>query len=701
MSHPTQRPGEHPGGHPGGRPDKPNTPRLIAWEVTRSCVLACKHCRAAAQTTPYPDELTTEECYRLLDNIASFAKPIMILTGGEPMLRADIYEIAAYAHKLELPVVMAPCGMLVDDETAIKIKDCGIRRISISLDGATAESHDAFRGVDGAFAGAIAAIEAAKRVGLSFQINTTITQHNLHELAAIRDLSKELGAAVFNPFLLVPTGRGKDLADQEISAEQYEQSLHWLADERDKSEIDIRVTCAPHYQRILRQNGCDVSAHAAKGCMGGQSFAFISHRGKVQICGFLDTECGNVRKADYNFQKIWDTSPVFLQMRDPDGYHGRCGYCEFRKVCGGCRARAFAFTGDYLAEEPFCLYEPKRRPDGKARTASTVAEGMDALDKSILSLIQTDLPIAGRPFDVIADKLDLATNETEVRQRVAGLRRAGIIRRLGAVFDSKQLGYTSTLVAAKVPADQLEQVAARVSQLSGVTHNYRREHDYNLWFTLTVPAEGDIERTLAKLRSQTDIDAFHSLPALGVYKIRVNFQLDGKAAAAAPPPSAPAAAAELTADQKQLVRLIQDDLPLTNEPFALVAEQLGWPAQRVTDQIAAWRAAGVIRRFGAVVRHQRLGFRANGMAVFSLPAEKIDEAGYLLAQRDEVSHCYHRSPLPGFPYALFGMTHGESEQQVRQLADQFASLIDASRHAVLFSTKEYKKVSMRYFLEGT
>ena len=343
--------------------DSRHMPRLIAWEVTRSCMLACKHCRAAAQAKKYQDELSTEECFKLLDNIASFSKPIIILTGGEPMLRPDIYEIAAHATSLGLRVVMAPCGALLDDESTAKILKSGINHISISLDGATAEEHDAFRGVEGAFAGSIKGIEAAKRAGLDFQINTTITQHNLHKIPEILDLAVKLGASVFNPFLLVPTGRGKQLADQEISPKEYEEVLNYLTTQQARSDIGIRVTCAPHYQRVIRQTGVySPQAHPAKGCMGGQSFAFISHQGKVQICGFLDLECGDVRAENFNFEKIWRTSKIFLSLRDTKSYHGRCGYCEFGRVCGGCRARAYAITRDYLDEEPFCTYQPKRKP---------------------------------------------------------------------------------------------------------------------------------------------------------------------------------------------------------------------------------------------------------------------------------------------------------------------------------------------------
>ena len=362
------------GGHPGGGGSHPGslsgekiwTPRLIAWELTRSCNLNCVHCRAAARFGPYPNELTTEESFAFLDDVASFSKPIMILTGGEPMLRDDIWDIAAHSVGLGLRTVMAPCGFLITEETAQKIKDVGIMRVSYSIDGATAESHDNFRREPGAFASVMQAIEMSNKVGLEFQVNTTITKHNLHELEDILNLVIKLGAKAHHPFLLVPTGRGANLKDQEISPEDYEKTLSWFYDMRDKVPIQFKPTCAPHYYRIFRQGekekGIKVTPEThgldamSKGCMGGQSFAFVGHQGKVQICGFLDEECGDIRKV--LFSKIWDTSKVFKEMRAWDEYNGRCGYCEYRSVCGGCRARAYAFTEDYMDEEPFCTYQP-------------------------------------------------------------------------------------------------------------------------------------------------------------------------------------------------------------------------------------------------------------------------------------------------------------------------------------------------------
>jgi len=341
-------------------------PKLIAWEVTRSCNLNCVHCRAAARFGPYPNELSTEDSFKFLDDVKSFSDPIIILTGGEPMMRKDIFDIAEHGTNIGLRMVMAPCGLLMTEENTKRMLEVGIKRLSFSIDGATAESHDTFRGVKGAFNAVMKAIEMAKGAGMEFQVNTTITKHNLDELPRILDLVIKLGAVAHHPFLLVPTGRGAELKDQEISPKDYEKTLTWFYEMRDKVQIQFKPTCAPHYYRIFRQKekekGKTVTPQThgfdamTKGCMGGQSFAFLSHTGKVQICGFLEEECGDVRKEP--FSRIWQTSKVFLEMRAWDDYKGKCGYCEYRKVCGGCRARTFAFTGNYLEEEPFCTYEP-------------------------------------------------------------------------------------------------------------------------------------------------------------------------------------------------------------------------------------------------------------------------------------------------------------------------------------------------------
>lgn len=345
-------------------------PRLIAWEVTKTCGLNCMHCRANAEDRRYQNELTTEECYRVLENVASFAQPIMILSGGEPMAREDIYDIARYGTDLGLRMVMAPCGQLMDRNNTVRMIDSGIRRISLSIDGADRETHDSFRGSEGAFDAVIRAAGIAREAGLEFQINTTVTKLNFRQLDEILELAMEIGAVAYHPFLLVPTGRGEDLAGYEIDPGEYEEVLNRLYEKSLEVPIQLKPTCAPHYYRIFRQREKEAGrrvtpkthgmAAMSKGCLGGQAFAFISNVGKVQMCGFLDIEAGDLRSVNYNFQQVWDNSELFTRLRDLDGYEGKCGICEYRGFCGGCRARAYASTGNVMAEEPYCVYIPAR-----------------------------------------------------------------------------------------------------------------------------------------------------------------------------------------------------------------------------------------------------------------------------------------------------------------------------------------------------
>ena len=365
-------------GHPKNETDKPPhgekkgaNLRLVAWETTRNCNLNCVHCRAAATRGPYSGELDTPAAFGLLDQIAEIGSPIIILTGGEPLLRPDIFDIARYGTDLGLRMVMAPNGTLITEAIARKMADSGIRRISVSLDGATRNKHDRFRGVEGAFDGALKGIEEAKKAGIEFQINTTITRVNLPEIPNIQELAVSLGAVAHHIFLLVPTGRGKYIVDQEITAEEYEETLNWFYEQRDKTPLQLKATCAPHYYRILRQRAREdgkkvtFETHGldavTRGCLGGIGFCFISHRGIVQPCGFLHVNCGDVTKT--SFVDIWNHSETFTSLRAYDRLEGKCGACEYKKVCGGCRARAFEATGDILAQEPLCSYQPASLPD--------------------------------------------------------------------------------------------------------------------------------------------------------------------------------------------------------------------------------------------------------------------------------------------------------------------------------------------------
>ena len=348
---------------------KQNGLRLVAWEITRTCNLDCVHCRASAGKGPYQGQLDTERCVEILEEICKVGKPIVILTGGEPLLREDVFDLARKGTALGLRMVMATNGTLLSESIVKEIKNSGIKRVSISIDGADADQHDAFRKVKGAFEGAMSGITLLRDHGVPFQINTTVTRHNASDIERIMQLAVSLGAVAHHLFLLVPTGRAKDMKKQEVEAQEYERILHWFYHMRDKVPLHLKATCAPQYYRILRQEAynkgekVDFKTYGldavTRGCLGGVSFCFISYDGIVQPCGYLEVNCGDVSVEP--FDRVWYSSPIFLQLRDYKNYKGKCGRCEYVRFCGGCRARAYEATGDFLAEEPLCIYEPRRK----------------------------------------------------------------------------------------------------------------------------------------------------------------------------------------------------------------------------------------------------------------------------------------------------------------------------------------------------
>lgn len=327
--------------------------RMIAWELTRNCNLNCVHCRARASCGPFEGELTTEECKKVLDSIASFSSPTIILTGGEPLMRDDIFDIIDYGQKKGLRLVIAINGTLLDEAKARRMKESGIMRVSMSLDGKDVASHDSFRGVDGSFDSVMRAAKILTSVGLPFQINTTVTRLNVVDLGEIYELVKKIGAVAWHIFLLVPVGRGEGLKGEELNAQMYEDVLQWLYTVEKKNELEMKVTCAPHYYRIVKEHG---DTPKSAGCLAGKSFMFISHRGIAQPCGYLELDSGDVRAQ--GAQKVWEESPVFNALRDLRQYKGKCGPCKHLKICGGCRARALELKGDVLHEEPYCSYIP-------------------------------------------------------------------------------------------------------------------------------------------------------------------------------------------------------------------------------------------------------------------------------------------------------------------------------------------------------
>ena len=344
------------------------SPRLqiVAWEVTRSCNLNCVHCRASSDSGPYPEEMDTKGALSVIDQITEVGRPIVILTGGEPLLRKDIFALAAYGAEKGLRMVMGSNGTLVTRDMAKQISQSGIKRVSISLDGATSKSHDQFRQVSGAFLRAMEGIARLKERGVEFQINTTLTRQNLFDAKEILDLSVRLGAVAHHVFLLVPTGRAKEMVGQELTAKEYEDTLHWFYRQQSVVPLQFKATCAPQFYRISQQEArakgeeLERGSHGldavTRGCLAGISYCFVSHEGVVQPCGYLDLSAGDLRESA--FRDIWDDSPIFGKLRDFSCYKGKCGRCKYIAVCGGCRARAYAASGDYLQQEPLCAYNP-------------------------------------------------------------------------------------------------------------------------------------------------------------------------------------------------------------------------------------------------------------------------------------------------------------------------------------------------------
>jgi radical SAM protein with 4Fe4S-binding SPASM domain len=335
--------------------------RIIAFEVTRRCRFNCRHCRAnavpACAAMTEKEELTTEQCKKILTSVAQFCRPMIILTGGEPMERDDIYQIARYGRSLGLRMVMATCGYLINDDTIARLKEAGIQVLSFSLDGSSAETHDRFRQAEGAFDAVVDAAGIAKRAGVRFQINTTISKINIDELPGIIALAERMGAYCFNAFILVPTGRGKNIAIEILDPVRYEMLLNELLRLKLESDIEVRVTCGPQFSRVCKQTRAKKLLGKTSGCMGGREFGFISCRGDVQTCGFLDISAGNLVENGFDFAKIWHESEFLKRIRTTSEYKGDCGACEFVDVCGGCRARAYAVTGDYMAADPICVYK--------------------------------------------------------------------------------------------------------------------------------------------------------------------------------------------------------------------------------------------------------------------------------------------------------------------------------------------------------
>ncbi len=332
-------------------------PFILFWEVTRACALACRHCRAIAQPRPHPEELTHEEALHLVDSLAELRPPMLVLTGGDPMMRRDIYELIERATARGLRVALSPAATprLVNTDFA-RLRAAGVVSLSLSLDGATQQTHDAFRGVPHTFERTLTAARAAMEAGIQLQVNTTLTRSTLAEMDGFLSLMKALKPDVWSVFVLVPTGRAT--CEELPTADEVEQVWQRLAELRQELPFVIKTTEGHHYRRVLLQAaraGGSPVRHLIP-TRDGKGVAFISHTGEIQPSGFLPLTAGNVRTDDV--ATVYRTHPLFTRLRDDDALGGKCGQCEYRRVCGGSRARAYGATGDMFAAEPLCNYIP-------------------------------------------------------------------------------------------------------------------------------------------------------------------------------------------------------------------------------------------------------------------------------------------------------------------------------------------------------
>ena len=352
--------------------------RLLFWESTIRCNLSCAHCRRIESDEQAYRDMSTAQARALIEQLAELGRgqpmmPVLVFSGGEPLCREDLFELIGAARSLGIIPALATNGTLIDETVAGRISESRVARVSISLDGATAEVHNKLRQLEGSFESALEGIGRLAEKNVPFQINITMTKHNAHQLEDVYELAKSLGAVALHIFMLVPVGCGQSLADTDmLSPEQYEQKMVDICELDGRGELQVKVTCGPHYERVIRQQGLHKArtkaSHpggsvpggghggASRGCLAGLGVLFVGHQGDVFPCGYLPVNCGNVL-AD-KLSDIWYNNKDLARMREGSELEGKCGICGYRQICGGCRGRAYAIDGNYMAEEPFCAYVP-------------------------------------------------------------------------------------------------------------------------------------------------------------------------------------------------------------------------------------------------------------------------------------------------------------------------------------------------------
>ena len=342
------------------------SPMLVIWEVTQACDLACVHCRASAESERSANELSTEQGYRLLDEIRSFGEPLMVFTGGDPLKRPDLYDLIRHSVKIGLRTNVTPSATPLLTAKAIDgFQQAGVSRMAISLDGPDAATHDEFRGIPGTFDRAMFALRHARDIGLDTQFQTTVTKRNMARLEEMAEIVQEVRSKMWSLFFLIVTGRA--LENDDLTAEEYEKVFEFMYQLSKTAPFGVKTTEAMHYRRYVAQrakaeHGITENESAkgvawrTSGVSDGKGFVFVSHTGEVFPSGFLPLSGGNVLRD--RLTDVYRNSELFRDLRDTDHRGGKCGLCEYRKICGGSRSRAYAFTGDYQAEDPRCTYQP-------------------------------------------------------------------------------------------------------------------------------------------------------------------------------------------------------------------------------------------------------------------------------------------------------------------------------------------------------
>jgi AdoMet-dependent heme synthase len=507
--------------------------RLISWNITLKCPLRCAHCYVNAGEHEATGVLSKQEAYAVIDQICELGKPVVILSGGEPLMRDDIFEIARYGTGKGLPMAMGTSGVLIDAACARKIREAGIRRVAISIDSADPAVHDAFRGLPGAWERAVQGIHHCVNEGIRVQVNTTVLSPDIQAIKDVVSLGASLGVADYQLFFPVPTGRGTEVSW--LTPQVYEDLIREVLLTYQDTGVNIRPTCAPQFRRIAETLGISNPAWG-RGCIAGIRYCRIFADGDVTPCPYLPARAGNVR--EHPLKKIWEESPVLSVLRDPKFLSGKCGRCGYQEVCGGCRARSYkpcgtmpdmcggiawpdTPAGDLCGEDPWCQYEPGKK-------SAPLPVPVDQTDLALLDALQDDIPFVSRPYDVIAGRLNIPAED--VITRIGRLQEQGIIRGLSPVLESREVGLSATtLVAVRVPEDKIATVARLINAYPEVSHNYRRDNPYSLWFTIAGKDERRIREILDGIRQEAGLGEQDvlELPTVRRFKIDVRFMFPG------------------------------------------------------------------------------------------------------------------------------------------------------------------------------